>query len=212
MGFWDPFGGGIGAGIGPRKKKAAQKRSLSNGIGAGIGPRRSPSPPPVRSNPTGRYSAPSAPPSSRSGPVAPIKPAAPDINSFLTGDTNYQQQLRQFSANMSQFLADLTRRRGTLNTEYGVSNKALGEQKVKDLELLEDDYGSRGILRSGLYGKAVGDYEEEHNERVSELERSHKQALGGLESEKGRFTSQNKLKQQEAREAAIRRRAEKYGL
>jgi len=142
----------------------------------------------------------------------PVQPVAPDINTFLNQDTGYQQQLRDFANALSQFSADVTRRKGSLESEYGLSSKAMNDQKVLDLDNLEDNYGARGILRSGLYGKAVGDYNTEFNTRFEDLTRRQKEALGLLEQEKGRFTSQQDLQKQSARESAIRRRAEQYGV
>lgn len=168
------------------------------------------------SNKSGRYgnsvsrrSGISQVPASNPGPVQPV---APDINTFLNQDTGYQQQMRDFANALAQFTADTTRRKGSLESEYGLSTKAMNDQKVLDLDNLEDDYGARGILRSGLYGKAVGDYNTEFNTRFEDLTRRQKEALGLLEQEKGRFTSQQQLQQQAAREAAIRRRAEQYGV
>ncbi len=161
---------------------------------------------PVQSNSMGQYSTPiNMPSSSQPGPV-------PDLEAFLTGDTGYQQQLRDYQKTLSDFTADTTRRKGTLESEYGLSSKALGDQRVKDLGLMEDDYGSRGLLRSGLYGKAVGDYETEYGQRSSDLARRQQDALAALEQETGAFSSQQKLQEQAAREAAIRRRAETYGI
>lgn len=150
-------------------------------------------------------SAPSGPPVSGPGPV-------PDINAFLSGDPTYQGQLRDFANALSQFNADITRRRGILDTDYATSQKAMNDQKVQDLNNLQDDYGARGLLMSGLYGKAVGDYNNEFNTRMTDLGTRNTQAIDQLNQEKGRFTSQQNLQSQAAREDAIRRRAAQYGV
>lgn len=157
------------------------------------------------STPTGRYSRPAAPPVEQPGRVA-------SIEEFLTGDSGYQQQLRQFGQSLADFMADVTRRRGTMESEYGLSKKALEDQRLKDLDMLEDDYGSRGLLRSGLYGKAVGDYEQEFGQRSSDLSRRQQDAMALLSQEQGQFDTQTNLQKQAAREAAIRRRAEQLGI
>lgn len=147
----------------------------------------------------------SPPPTTGPGPV-------PDINAFLGGDSGYQDQLKQFANALALFNADVGRRRGTLETDYASSNKAMNDQKVIDLDNLEADYGARGVLRSGLYGKAVGDYNTEFNTRSTDLLNKEKDALAGLDQEGSRFKSQQELQTQAAREAAIRRRAEQYGV
>lgn len=160
----------------------------------------------VRSNSRGSYGAVPSPPSGASS--GPVK----SIESYLGGDTNYQQQLRQLAKAFQDFSADATRRKGVLSSEYGVSKKALGDQRTMDLEALEDDYGARGMIRSGLYGDAVGDYEKEYGLRVSDLDRRQQQALQQLLQEQSAFGQQNKLSKQAARESAIRRRAENLGV
>src|SRR6266550_7853737 len=123
-------------------------------------PPRPPAPiyrPPARrvsSAPSGRYSAPAPPP-------PPPPPPPPTIEQYLGGDTGYQQQIRDFGQSLSDFLADAARRRNNLETNFGSSQKAMGDQKVIDLQNMEADYGARGLLRSGLYGKATGDYNTE---------------------------------------------------
>lgn len=150
-------------------------------------------------------SAPSGPPAGGPGPV-------PDINSFLSGDAGYQDQLKQFANALALFNADVGRRRGSLETDYASSQKAMNDQKLIDLNNLEADYGARGVLRSGLYGKAVGDYNNEFNTRMTDLTTKEKDALAGLDQESTRYKSQQDLQTQAAREAAIRRRAEQYGI
>lgn len=149
--------------------------------------------------------APSSPPPTGPGPV-------PDINAFLGGDSSYQDQLAQFANALSLFNADLGRRRGGIETDYASSQKAMNDQKLLDLNNLEADYGARGVLRSGLYGKAVGDYNNEFDTRMTDLTTKEKDALAGLDQEQSRFQSQQQLQQQAAREDAIRRRAAQYGI
>lgn len=160
----------------------------------------------ISSNSSGHYGGVPSPPSGAApGPVA-------DINSYLGGDSGYQQQLRQLAKALADFNADSTRRRGVLDSEYGVSKKAMGDQRTMDLSELEDDYGSRGMLRSGLYGKAVGDYEKEFGLRMTDLDRRQQQAIQQLLGESSAYGQQNKLSQQAAREQALRRRAEQMGV
>lgn len=161
--------------------------------------------PSVTTNSTGQYVRPMAPPQATPGPVQ-------DIGAYLGADSGYQDQLRQYALALNNFLADVTRRRGTLETDYGTSKKAMEDQRVKDLDLLEDDYGARGLLRSGLYATAVGDYEKEFGERTSDLARRQQEALAALTQEEGNFKSQQQLKEQAAKEQAIARRAAQYGL
>ena len=198
------------AGLDPRfpEERSLKQSVASNRVAQQ--PIAPPTPNPVStprpvSTPTGRYSRPTAPPAAGPGPI-------PSIDAFLTGDTGYQQQLRQFGQALSDFMADATRRRGSLDSEYGLSQKAMGDQRIKDLKSFEEDYGARGLLRSGLYGSAVSDYEQEFGQRSSDLSRRQQEALAMLSQEQGQYGSQQELQKQAAREAAIRRRAEQFGV
>lgn len=185
---------------------AAPRRS-SGGSGGGSVRQYSSGGGSVSAGSSGRYSAPAPPPAARAGGGA-----IPSIQNFLTKDTGYQQQLRQFAKAMGDFTADVGRRRGSLTSQFGLSSKAMSDQRVRDLEGIEDDYGARGLIRSGLYTDAVGDYQTEYGQRFADLQRQQTDALNQLTQEGSQFKSQNQLQQQAAKEAAIRRRAEQFGV
>lgn len=196
--------GGGGSGYDPRQQAIQNKREQV----APPQPQYRPSTPPAAVSPsyTGQYVRPQAPPAATNpGPIQ-------SIEQYLGGDTGYQQQIRSFNQALQDFLADVTRRRGTLETDYGTSQKAMNDQREMDLDKIKDDYGARGLGRSGLYADAVGDYETEFGTRMSELERRQKEALAGLTQEEGNYKSQQELKKQQAREQAIARRAATMGL
>lgn len=155
---------------------------------------------------TGQYaSRPVNVPASTPGPV-------PDIESFLGADSGYQSQLAQIAKALTDLQADITRRTGTVETQYGDSNRALEDQKIRDLKSLEEDFAARGLIKSGLYGTAVGDYQTEFGQRVSELARNRADALALLTQEQGQFTSQQELAKQQAREQALQKRSSQYGV
>lgn len=185
-------------------------------------PQPPPPPPPPASNPGGNYGGgyggggggytpqPSNPYVPQPPPSPP--PPPPSIDDYLGGDTGYQQQLRGIGQALSNFLADAARRRNTLTLDYGQSQKAMGDQKVVDLRNMENDYGSRGMIHSGLYGRAVGDYNREFDTRGADLSRHQTDAMGQLDTQQGQFQSQQQLQEQAAKEDAIRRRSLQYNL
>lgn len=205
--FAEGRGGKKSTGYDTRQQSIQNQREIQNYRPA---PAPVQQPAPVQPTQTGQYVRPV--PTQLPGPINQIQSGAPSIDAFLGGDVGYQGQLRQFSQALNDFLADVTRRRGTLETDFATSKKAGADQRIKDLDLIEDDYGARGLLTSGLYAKAVGDYETEFNQRMEELARRQQEAMGGLQQEEGTFRSQQQLKEQAAKEAAIRRRAEQFGL
>lgn len=188
----------------PRQQAIQNQREVANY-------RPAPPPtPPIYSNNSGQYSRPTPPPATNPGPIAQL--SGNDLEAYLGGDTGYQQQLRQLGQALADFTADADRRKGSLETDYTTSKKAMDDQRVLDLDMLKDDFGARGLLRSGLYADEVGKYETEFNTRSTDLQRRQQEALAALEQERGRYKSQQDLQKQGARESAIRRRAESLGV
>lgn len=160
--------------------------------------------PRVSTGPTGSYSA---------RPVAPmqVNPGPIDVNAWLGTDTDYQNNIRNLQLALSNFNADVTRRQGLVGTDFATNEHALEAQKVQDLKNLEADWAGRGLLRSGLYADAVGNYNTEWDQRASDLASSRDNALAQLLQEQQAFSTQQALDTQAAREAAIRRRAASLG-
>lgn len=161
--------------------------------------------PGISAGPSGKYSRPSAPPAAAPGPMQT------DPNTWLGSDVPYQDQLRQLQLALTNFNSDVTRRQGDVGTQYDTSNKALQDQKVLDLKNMEADWAGRGLLRSGLYASAVGDYNQEFDQRATELISGRDRALAQLLQEQNAFKTQQELDSQAARENALRRRAQSLG-
>lgn len=192
-------------------RQAAMQRYPAGpvGSGLGLGPSRSAAPAPrpgISSGPSGKYSRPSAPPPAAPGPINT------DPNAWLGADVGYQDQLRQLQLALSNFNSDVTRRQGDVGTQYDTSNHAMQQQKEVDLRNMEADWAGRGLLRSGLYANAQGDYNKEFDQRVSELLSGRDRALAQLTQEQNAFKTQQELDQQAAREAALRRKASGLGV
>jgi hypothetical protein len=150
-------------------------------------------------------------------PKAVRRPAAkkhkiPTLSQFIGTDVAYQQQLRGFNKTLADYLADTTQQQGQLSSDYARSTRAVGQEKTKGLRSLMEDYGSRGLIHSGLYAKGVGDYENEVGQRLSDLLSGYNKAKTGLANQVTRFRGEQTLAKQEARSEAARRRAAKYKL
>lgn len=174
------------------------------------------SPPPVVPNNSGYYSRPSPPPSGGPGPMPqiapPPAPPPPDITTYLGHDTTYQGQVRQYQKALADFLAQETQQRGKINEDYGSATKALGTQKTFDLNNMLQDFASRGLVNSGLYSGAVGDYNTNYLQQLNELTKGKRRSLADLLLGETNFRKEQTLQQQKAREDAIARRASQYGL
>lgn len=139
------------------------------------------------------------------------KPKPLTLEQYLRQDVDYQQQLRAMNLTASQFLSEITRQKGKVEGEYGTSKKQLGVQRGRDLTGIKDDFSGRGLLFSGLYGNKLGEYEQDYNTALGNLERQRTNLLGDIASEQRRYELEKKLTTEQARREAIRRRAAKAG-
>lgn len=199
--FKQPAGGtsgqsGSNAAVNRRTKSSTQRKTGGTNTSA-------------RSGQSVRGAAPQAVPVAAPGPVQPV---VPDIEQFLAGDVGYQDQLRSFSKALSDYLADLNRNRTDLETTFQTSSKGLADQRLLDLEQLEDQYAAQGLLSSGLYGEAVGDYEKGYGEQVAELGRTRSRGLEDLLAGETQFRGEQATASEAAKNEAIRRRAAQYGV
>lgn len=137
---------------------------------------------------------------------------APSLGSWLGQDADYQDQLRAFQRSLSDFSAETKRRRGKVEADYSSGAKQMGTQRVKDLSDIMNDFASRGLLKSGLFGARQSEYEQTYNTNLGELGKNRKGLLDDIGSEESQFKRQQALAKETARKEAARRRAEKYGI
>lgn len=143
---------------------------------------------------------------------APKPKPPPSLSQYLARDADYQDQLRSYARSFSDFTADVGRRKTKLTGDYNAGVKSMGDQRVKDLQDIMNDFASRGLLQSGLYGQRESDYEKQYQSNLSDLGRQQKSNLGDISAEQTQFTRQQQLEKESARKDAARRRAEKYGI
>lgn len=136
----------------------------------------------------------------------------PSLSFWLRHDADYQDQLRAFGRSLSDFMADVGRRKTTLGTDYKTGVKRMGDQRVKDIQDIMNDFAARGLLKSGLYGQRQADYEKQYQQNLTDLETQNKKSLTDISNEEKNFRRQQELQKESARKEAARRRAEKYGI
>lgn len=93
------------------------------------------------------------------------------------------------------------------NPTEGLYMSELRNQRGKDLSDIADDYAARGIMRSGLYAKKLGDYNTEFGKQLDELYRQRSKQYGDIAADRRSFDEENSLQRENARLDAIRRRA-----
>jgi hypothetical protein len=77
---------------------------------------------------------------------------------------------------------------------------------------MENDYASRGLLRSSLYNTDVGNLNKEYGNQYTDLDKQRTAFLDQLAQGLTGFKNEQATQQQNAAQEALRRRAEKYNL
>ena len=150
-------------------------------------------------------------PKPKAKPKAKSKPKSKTAK-YLAGDTTYQRQLSDYNRSKADFEANYKRQTGIVNRDYAESQRSLNRQGTQDRLDQQNDFAGRGILHSGVFAKALGDYNTEFNSRMKALTSGQTDQLGDLSSQRKSFLTQLAIEQANAREDALRRRAAKLGI
>lgn len=143
---------------------------------------------------------------------APKKKPRSATAKYLAGDTTYQQQLADYNKSQAEYNSNYSRQSGIVNRDYAESQRTLNRQGAQDRIDQQNDFAGRGILHSGVFAKALGDYNTEFNSRIKALTTGKTDQLGDLAAQKSSFLRQLQIEMNNAREDALRRRAAKLGI
>lgn len=165
-----------------------------------------------RSQRSGPPSSPSKPTSKIIVPPSPPKPVAPDLNKFLAGDSTYQRQLAAYNKSLADFGTDQGLAKSDYTTNYNNANRDIGLAKTEASKNLEDDYASRGLLKSGLYNTALGDLNSQYQNQTNDLNAQQTAFLAQLAQELNKYKTDQGVQKGNAYNEAVRRRAEQYNL
>lgn len=131
---------------------------------------------------------------------------------WLAGDTTYQQQLSNFKKSKTDYEAQYKRQKGITTRDYDEMVRSMNRQGTSDRDDQKNDFAGRGILHSGVFAKALGDYNTEFNAKMKNLLTGRSDKLGDLAMQRTNFLRQLTLEQNAARQDALRRRAAKLGI
>jgi hypothetical protein len=145
-------------------------------------------------------------------PVAPKGPSVPDINSYLGTDATYQDILRGGQRTLADFLSELGRRKGEAETQYGVTKESMERDRVKQLDDLRNEFASRGLINSGLYGQEQGNFQEQFTQQQNALETQQTGLLADLLAQEKNYRREQELAAEAARQEALQRRTAKYNI
>lgn len=124
-------------------------------------------------------------------------------------DSEYLSQVNALDRALASYKSSTKVQKSRVGTDYGISTKDLSRQKSRDLSDIENDFASRGVVRSGVFGKRVGDYNTEYNKQVSNVTRARDRTLQDIGTAGRDYTEQQRMLREQARQTAIKRRAAK---
>lgn len=226
----------IGMGVGntlASKRDVANARKIS--YTAPTAPASSPAPAPQQSSSPnysydsggsyGGYSAPA------SAPTPP--PPSPDQWMNAGADQAYQAQISALAKALSDYRADNQHQQDQYNTDFSKSLDTLGwtpganatdvnggswnwnDQNTASGKAYQNqlnDFASRGLLQSSLYGQANNDLVRSLTDQLTGLQTAKSNFMTNLAQQLSAYQNQNTASQQQAKADALARYAAQYGV
>lgn len=144
-----------------------------------------------------------------SGP-APLK--SPSIGDYLGTDSVYQQAVRGGKRSLSDFLSEIGRREGEAGTQYTQTTENMERDRMQQLADMREEFASRGLIQSGLYGEEQGKFQTQFMTQLNALKQQQAALLADLLSQKTNYQRENDLALESAKQEALARRAAKYNI
>jgi hypothetical protein len=141
---------------------------------------------------------------SKKPPVA--KPVDP-IQQYLTSDTTYQQQQVAINKAIADYRAQNTSAQNMYQGNYALQQA--NQQRQQQLSGIDqqNDYASRGMVRSGLYAQADSNRLNDYAQQTATSAMGRQNYLTGLNTDLSNFMSSQQLAAQQARQDALQRRS-----
>jgi hypothetical protein len=117
-----------------------------------------------------------------------------------------------FAKSLADFRADQNLDQQDYLTNYNNTYRDIGLAKGDASKNLEDDYASRGLLKSGLYNTALGELNQQYQNQYTDLDKQKAGYLANLAQELTKYNNGLGVQKGNAYNEAVRRRAEQYNL
>ncbi len=142
----------------------------------------------------------------------PKAPVIPSIAAFLGGDSAYQQALAGGKRTLADYISDIARRRTEATTQYGQTKSSMEHDRATQLDDLRQEYASRGLINSGLFGEAQGKFQQQFTDQLNSLDQQQSGLLADLLSQQKNYQREYDLAVQQAKQDALARRAAQYRI
>lgn len=149
-----------------------------------------------------------------SSAIAKVKapPVAPSLASFLGSDSTYQNAVSGGKRSLTDFLSDLNRRRGEATTQFNQTSQSMEQDRTHQLEQLKNEFASRGLINSGLYGQKQGEFQQQFTDQSNALNQQQSALLADLLSQQTGYQRENQLAMEQAKQDALARRAAAFNI
>ena len=134
-------------------------------------------------------------------------PRPPSLADFLQSDATYQQQVSALDKARADYLAQQNKSRTSYLADYTGDITKLGQNRKDALMSLEDDFASRGLIRSGLYADNMADVNKDFDTKQADLDKAKADFLAGLASSLANYDSEAAINRTKAKNDAAARRA-----
>jgi hypothetical protein len=134
------------------------------------------------------------------------------INDWLNQDSTYQSQEAALKKALTDYIAQQGVAQNQYNTDYASRVNDLGIQKTRGLEDQGNDFASRGMYFSGLYGRDLSNLVGDYARRQSDMDTAKSNYVANLATDLGNYQDQQQLTETNAKQNAIARRAANYGI
>jgi hypothetical protein len=136
----------------------------------------------------------------------------PNIHKYLAGDTTFQDQRSQLMRQLEQFRTSNASQRAMVGQDFTTAADKMARQKELDHRNMTGDYAARGLLNSGLFVKSVGDYDTDYQSNYNDLTTGNQRSISELLEALSNYQTESSSSLAAAKQDAIRRRAQKYGI
>jgi hypothetical protein len=142
------------------------------------------------------------------GPIGGI----PSLSAYLGTDSAYQNAIRGGKRSLTDFLSEIARRRGEAGTQFNQTTASMERDRVQQLEDLKNEFASRGLIQSGLYGEEQGKFQQKFTEQQTALQQQQAALLADLLGQEKNYRRENDLATEQAKQEALLRRAQKFNI
>jgi hypothetical protein len=139
-------------------------------------------------------------------------PKAPSLASYLGTDSVYQQSVRGGKRSLTDFLSELGRRRGEAGTQFNQTKASMERDRTQQLDNIRQEFASRGLIQSGLFGEEQGKFQQQFTEQSNALNQQQTALLNDLLGQEKNYRRENDLATEQAKQEALMRRAQKYKI